>query len=198
VSYDRVVRRLLGLAIMFLSCLPFQNVGLPTLTIPLSSGMTAYAYGRGDSCGDSVGYPPLLGWYGACSGLATREPISEAPDGGGNDALEDAYERNGYSTVIDGPSYGGAEDFRAGKPSAAGDHPTPVVLTFGLADGPHVAERPTGGLLVLGLVVSALFLTGVGLLFWPERRLRAAQGVSGGEPDGAQGGTEAGQHSNPD
>jgi hypothetical protein len=164
------MRRMLGLMIMLVLLLPFYNVGLPTLAIPLSNGLTAYAHGRGDSCADSIGLPPLLGFYGSCLGDAVRGLVTVTPVPGDseNRALEEAYSRAGHRTSIDGPSYGAGEDFRAGKKLAAGEHPTPVVVSFGPA-GSRVVERPTGGLLILGLVVAALFLTGVGMLVWPKR-----------------------------
>jgi hypothetical protein len=163
------MRRLLGLMIMLGLLFPFYNVGLPTLAIPFGNGLTAYAGGRGDSCVDSFGYPPLLGLDGSCLGAAAWGPIAVTPasDDSENRSLEKAYRENGFPTGIHGPSYGAGEDFRAGKKLAAGDHPTPAVVSFGLT-GSRVVERPAGGRLILGLVVAALFLTGAGMVLWPR------------------------------
>jgi hypothetical protein len=194
------MRRPLGFAIMFVLLLPFDNVGLPTLAIPFSSGMTAYAAAHGDSCADSIGIPPLLGFDGSCAGFAADEPVllTTEPAESESRALEQAYERVGYRAGIVGPSYGAGEDYRAGKALAVSHHPTPVVKSFSLTGGTLVVERPTGSRLVLGLITAALFLTGAGMLFWPRRRSSAAQGVGGGEASRAQRRVDAGEHAYPD
>jgi hypothetical protein len=162
------MRRIAGLLLIVVTCLPCYNVGLATYAMPLGDAETAYAYGRGDSCYDTIGSPPWFGLYGKCVGWVTTEPITAVPDGRENDALEDGYQAAGTPVMIYGPHYGAGSDFRAGKELAAGDHPTDAVTTLGWGEL-RAVEPPTGFLLLLGLIAPALFLAGVGLLLWPRR-----------------------------
>lgn len=171
------MRRGVGVLVMLATLVPFYNVGMPTLAIPFSHGMTAYASGIGDTCLDSLGHPPLLGLYGQCNGWVARGRVTAPPDPEGRYRhLEHAYAAAGWSISIVGPSYGAGRDRSAGKRSAVGS-PTDVAVTPGPFEM-RAAERPRGALLALGVVTAAMFLSAAVLTMWP-RRTRAASSADG-------------------
>ena len=163
------MRRLAGLLLIIGMWVPCYNVGLVTYAMPFSDGETAYGINRGESCADSFGAPPWLGFYGSCGGRVTSEPIKAVPDGRANNALEDEYEAVGTPMGIYGPRYGNGYDSQAGKEIAAGKYPTDVVTTIGWGGEIRAVEPPTGSLLILGVISPALVLAGIALLFWPRR-----------------------------
>ncbi len=119
--------------LLFIS-MPFAiyNTSLAVYAAPFSAKVTAFASGMGDSCADSIGYPPLLGFYGTCRGTYTR---SGSPS---------------TRATIAGPSYSAGADSRA----------IPAVVTVGI-DGLRAVERPSGWLLPLGILAPWLFYFGL-------------------------------------